>query len=156
MIIVTSRWNPDLKTPTLIVTYLATWKTFHNVGLCALISLMADLVTLKAKLGIAVERIVSIATAQDAIWPTALIGTLLGHVTKLLTIATFDRRIRLDIVSGHLILETREHIILHIRILFACHSLLRYLTVGILHFFLVRINVPTEVHIALHSTSWYD
>ena len=117
---------------------------------------MADLVTLKAKFGIAVERIVSIATAQDAIWPTALIGTLLGHVTKLLTIATFDRRIRLDIVSSHLILETREHIILHFRILFACHRLLRYLTVGCLRLLLVRIDMPTEVHIALHSTSWYD
>ena len=156
MIIVTSRWNPHLQTPTLIVTYLATRKTFHNVGLCALISLMADLVTFKAKLGIAVERIVSIATAQDAIWPTALIGTLLGHVTKLLTIATLDRRIRLDIVSGHLILETREHIILHIRILFACHRLLRYVTVRRLCIFLVRIDVPTEVHIALHGASWYD
>ena len=117
---------------------------------------MADLVTLKTKLGIAVERIMGIATAQDAIWPTALIGTLLGHVTKLLTIATLDRRIRLDIVSSHLILETREHVILHIRILFARHRLLRYLTVGILHLLLVGIDVPTKVHIAFHSTSWYD
>lgn len=117
---------------------------------------MADLIALKAKLGIAVERVMGIFTAQDAVWTTALIGTLLGHVTELLTIATLDRRIRLDIVSGHLILEAREHIILHIRIFFARHRLLRYLTVGCLRLLLVRIYVPTEVHIALDGTSWYD
>ena len=117
---------------------------------------MANLVALKAKLGIAVERIMSITTAQYAVWPTTFVWTLLGHVTELFTIATLDRWIRLDIVSGHLILEAREHVILHIRIFFACHRLLRYLTVGCLRLLLVRIYVPTEVHIALDGTSWYD
>ena len=97
-----------------------------------------------------------ILTTQDAVRATALIGTLFGHVTELLTIATLDRRIRLDVVSGHLILEAREHIILHIRIFFARHRLLRYLTVGCLRLLLVRINVPPKVHVAFDGTSWDD
>ena len=54
---------------------------------------MADLVTLETKLSIAVERIVGILSAEDAVEATAFVGTFSRHVSKLLAITAFDGRI---------------------------------------------------------------
>ena len=62
-----SRWRPDFETTTLLVTNLTTYRAFHHISLGALARLMANLVTLKAQLCIAVERIVGILPAEDAI-----------------------------------------------------------------------------------------
>ena len=110
---------PYFETTCLLVANLTAWQTLHDIGLGALISLMANLIALEAKLGVAIKWIVRILTAEDAVWATAFIGTLICHVTKLLAIATLDRGVGLDVVTCQLILHLREHVVLHLFILFA-------------------------------------
>lgn len=97
--------DPDLKASCLLVAYLATKVTFHYVRLGALASLMANLIALETQLGITVEAIVRVLTAQDAIGSTTFVGTLASHVTKLLAIAAFNSRVRVCIVPSHAILH---------------------------------------------------
>ena len=93
------------------MAYLSTAEALHDIGLGALVGLVSHLVTLEAQLGIAVERVVRVLSAEDAVGPAALIRALLRHVAKLLTVATLYRRVRLRVVPSLLVLQPIEHVI---------------------------------------------
>ena len=52
-----------------------------------------------------------VLAAENAIGSSPLIGTLLGHVPKLLAVATLDRRVVFGVVARHLVLQTTEHVV---------------------------------------------
>ena len=72
---------------------------------------MTNLVTLKAELCIALERVMVVASAQNAVQSGALVGTFPGYVTKFVTSSTLYRWIRPKIVARALLLKFTKHII---------------------------------------------
>ena len=57
-------------------------------------------------------------SAENTVGAAALIWTLLSHMAELLAIATFDGRVRLDVVASLLVLETREHVVFQLTLVF--------------------------------------
>ena len=97
-----------------------------------------------------------ILTTQDAIWATALIGTLFGHVSKLLAIPTLDSRVRLDEVSSHLVLQPLKQVVFRI-LLSLC--LLDGLEAARCHWFIPLTSlcqVLPEVHVTFDGSTRDD
>ena len=90
---------------------LPTDQALHNIRLCALVSLVANLVALEAQFRVTFKWVMSALAAEDAVRTRPFIRTLLGHVPKLLAVAALYRWIWLNIVPCHLILELREHVL---------------------------------------------
>lgn len=82
---------------------LTTQEALHDVGLIALIGLMANLVALEAEFGVAVEGVMGVLAAQDAVGTAAFIRALFRHVAELLAVAALDRRVELNVVARHLV-----------------------------------------------------
>lgn len=138
------------------MTDLAALLAFHNVCLCALVCLMTNLVTFEAQLSVTVKAVVLVTSTENAIWPATFIGTFSCHVTELLAVSTFDCRIGVSVVPCHAILHPWEEIVLtHLILLFACLSRkLSNLAIRCMYLLLLRVDVPTKVHVALDSASW--
>lgn len=75
------------------MTSLTTPETPYHVSLCALPSLVAHLIALKAQLGIALEAVVGVLATQDAVHTLSLVRTLHRLVAKLFAAVTLDRRV---------------------------------------------------------------
>ena len=117
---------------------------------------MANLITFETQLGVTFKRIMGVFSAENAVGATALIWTLLSHVAELLAIATLDGRVRLDIVASLLVLETREHIVFQLTLVFFfLHCIEAIIQVSRDRLvFIAGIDVLTEVHIAFNCASW--
>ena len=120
----------------------------HDVGLGALVRLMADLVAFEAELGIALERVVGVLAAEDAVRAAASVGALARHVAELFAVATFDSRVRLDIVAGHLVFHPREHVVLHALVIVVARLLHRVLHLAVFTADLPLVLLVGEVHVA--------
>lgn len=90
---------PLLEASFRIVASVSTTSTGLDVPLRAHPSLVTSFVTLEAKLLIAVERIVSVLAAQNAVVIFRLVWTLTGHVTKLPTVVALDGRVGITPVA---------------------------------------------------------
>ena len=82
---------------------LTATEAFHGVGLGALICLMADLVALEAEFGVAVEGVVGVFAAQNAVGPTPIIWALFRHVAELPAVPTLDCGVEFNVVPRHLV-----------------------------------------------------
>ena len=138
---------------------LTAQETLHDIGLVALISLMAHLVALEAKFGVTVEGVMSVLTTQNAIWTAPLIGALLRHMSKLLAIPALYRRVELDVVAGHLVFHLGEHVVFLAVFIVPCllHRVenLAILLVHLLLIF-VWVDVPAEIHITFDGAARDD
>ena len=153
---------PNFETPKLRVPNLVAEDAFNDVFLGALTRYVPCLVALEAQLLSAVEGVVGVLAAEDAVRATALVRALLGHVSELLAVSAFDRRVRLDVVTSHLVFHFRKHVVFQRRaavgVLLSArllHCLVANLAVRRLHFVaLVQVEVPPEVHVALKGAAW--
>jgi len=139
------------------VSNLATGCTLHNIGLSALVGLMASLVALKTEFGIAFKAVVGVLAAQDAIRTASFIRTLASHMSEFLAVAAFDCWIAFSVVPSLLIFQSAKHIILH-WIIFLLPSLLdslvsSYLAVCSLRLLFVGIDVLAEIHVAFNRST---
>ena len=120
-----SRQEPDFEAPILLMAYLTASQAFHDMGLYALIRLMANLVALETEFGVALKWVMGAFAAEDAVRTGPLIRALFSHVAELLAITALDCRIWLYVVPSHLILEFWEHvlqIILVINAVIVCNN----------------------------------
>ena len=78
------------ETPPLIMSYMSTFATSDHVTFGALTGFMSNFITLKTHLFVAVEAIMSILSAQNAVVFLGFVWTFFGHVSKLSAIMTFD------------------------------------------------------------------
>ena len=85
--------DPYLQTACLLMADLPTKMAFHNVCFSTLTSLMANFIAFETELGITIETVVSVLSAENAIRSTALIGALARHMPEFLAISALYGRI---------------------------------------------------------------
>lgn len=148
--------QPNFKAALLGVAHLATSEAFHDVLLGTLAGFVTHLVAFEAEFGVALMGLVRVAAAQNAVEPTALIGTLFRHVAKLLTIATLDGGVAVDVVARYLTLHPRKHVVFSVQWLFI---VVGFRSVHLLVFVggslvVSKAHGLTEVHVAFEGAAW--
>ena len=141
----------------LLVAYLATLLTLNNLRVRTFACLVTYLVALKAKLGITFERVMGVLTTEYAIWTPTFVGAFFCHVAKLFAISTFNGWVFLYEVTGHLVLQTLEEIIVCIFFLCRLHYGLETACCRVrLISFLCFCHMSSEIHITFDCSARYD
>ena len=73
---------------------------------------VADTVAFEAEFGVAVEGVVGVGAAEDAVEAGALVGTLTGHVAELFAVAALDGGVVVEEVARLRVLQLGEHVVL--------------------------------------------
>jgi len=152
-----SRADPDFEAARLLVADLPARQALHDISLGTLVRFMAHLVALEAELGVAVEAIVCVLAAKDAVWSAALVWALPRHVPKLLAVPTLYSRVRIRVVPSHAVLHTVEEVVLILHVvLLARLGYLAHLAVRRERFLLIWVDVAAEIHVAFDGAARYD
>lgn len=86
-------WVPNFEASALLVTDLSTDEALDDFSLLALTSLVAHFIALEAQLLVALERVVGVLSAKNAVHPAALIGTFPRKVPEFLTVTALNSRV---------------------------------------------------------------
>jgi hypothetical protein len=104
-------FSPNAETAVLFVTQAATRVALYDITLCALTGLVADLITLEAQLFVAVEGVVRVFSAQNAVHSGPIVWALESQVAKLLAVAALESRVVLVVVASDLVLHAVEFVV---------------------------------------------
>ena len=117
---------------------------------------MSNLVALKAELGVARERIVSVLTTQDASESSSLIRTLPRLMAELLASEALHSGVRIQVIPVRFGLHLVEHVVDEVTSLLiftVLHSfIITFFTIHWLRF----IGVSPKVLVSLKSAAWHD
>ena len=118
---------------------------------------MANFIALKTKLGVTLKRVMSVLATEYTIWTPAFVGTFFGHMAKLLAITTFYSWVFLYEVTGHLVLQTLEEIIVRILFLRRLNYCLKATCCRVrLISFLCVCHMSSEIHITFDCSAGYE
>ena len=165
---------PHLQTASFSMAYIVALVALEYVLSLALAGFVTDTIALEAELLRAFKTIVAIFTAQYAVESCTLeiIGTVTRQMSKLLTIATLDRRIVkvLKEIAWRLLLQFWEKVFLfflirlgYIRFLRGlivswnclCNkSFFRWFRIWLLFRSVLHTYVPAEIRITFEAATW--
>ena len=117
---------------------------------------MSNLIALKAELGVARERIVSVLTTQYASESCPFVWTLPRLMAELLAPEALHSGVRIQVIPVRFGLHLVEHVVDEVTsllILTVLHSfIITFFTINWLRF----IGVSPEVLVSLKSAAWHD